>query len=153
MKRWFAIAGRVLVIVVGLVVLAVVGRVAAARAAVASVGELDAAVVAPPEPFDAAPPPPSLPPSPPLTVPAATAARATPDDPVFVNYASAEQLRRLPGVGVKRAEAIVALRGKMGRFQRVEDLLRVKGIGRATLKKLRPLLRLDAQPQADAGTP
>jgi hypothetical protein len=34
----------------------------------------------------------------------------------------------------------------MGRFQRVEDLLRIKGIGRAALKKWRPLVRLDAPP-------
>ena len=62
-----------------------------------------------------------------------------------------EELRRLPGVGPKRAEAIVALRQRMGRFQRVEDLLRVKGIGRATLRKWRPLLRLDAPAAGDAG--
>lgn len=70
---------------------------------------------------------------------------------MYVNYASMEELRRLPGVGPKRAEAIVALRQRMGRFQRVEDLLRVKGIGRATLRKWRPLLRLDAPATADAG--
>jgi competence protein ComEA len=82
-------------------------------------------------------------------------ARATASDPVFVNHASAEELRRLPGVGPKRAEAIVALRQRVGRFQRVEDLLRVKGVGRATLRKWRPLVRLDAptSPSSDAGRP
>ncbi|MBX3234014.1 MAG: ComEA family DNA-binding protein [Labilithrix sp.] len=99
------------------------------------------------------PPPPAEPPSTPvLTPPPPSSARATPDDPVYVNYASAEQLRRLPGVGPKRAEAIVALRARMGRFQRIEDLLRVKGIGRSTIKKWRPLLRLD-MPYVDGGAP
>jgi competence protein ComEA len=72
---------------------------------------------------------------------------------VYVNHASVEELRRLPGVGPKRADAIVALRQRVGRFQRVEDLLRVKGVGRATLRKWRPLLRLDMPPvrERDAG--
>lgn len=71
--------------------------------------------------------------------------RATPEDPVFINQASEEELRRLPGVGPKRAEAILALRRRLGRFQRIEELLRVKGVGRTTLRKWRPLCRLDAE--------
>ena len=79
--------------------------------------------------------------------------RATPEDPVYLNQASAEQLRRLPGAGPKRAEAIVELRQRIGKFQRVEDLMRVKGIGRSTIRKWRPLVRLDAPRPADAGAP
>ena len=79
--------------------------------------------------------------------------RATPEDPVYLNHASAEQLRRLPGAGPKRAEAIVELRQRIGKFQRVEDLMRVKGIGRSTIRKWRPLVRLDAPRPADAGAP
>jgi competence protein ComEA len=71
------------------------------------------------------------------------ARRATPDDPVFLNQAALDDLRRLPGVGPKRAQAILALRQRLGRFRQVEDLLKVKGIGRSTLKKLRPLVRVD----------
>lgn len=115
---------------------------------------LTSAIVAPP-------PSPASPPSPPSTIGGLSAtpladttptpsARATAEDPVYVNHASAEQLRRLPGVGAKRAEAIVQLRQRMGRFQRVEDLLRVKGVGRATLRKWRPLVRLDAPPAPSA---
>jgi competence protein ComEA len=70
--------------------------------------------------------------------------RASPDDPVVLNSATEGDLRRLPGIGAKRAEAILALRARLGRFRAVEDLLKVKGVGRATLKRLRPLLRLDA---------
>jgi competence protein ComEA len=76
--------------------------------------------------------------------------RATPEDPVVLNRATLEDLRRLPGVGAKRAEAILALREKLGRFRKVEDLLRVRGIGRARLRKLRSLVRLDDQPAAPA---
>lgn len=76
--------------------------------------------------------------------------RATSEDPVYLNQASAEQLRRLPGVGPKRAEAIVELRQRIGKFQRVEDLMRVKGIGRSTIRKWRPLLRIDTPRDAGA---
>jgi competence protein ComEA len=81
-------------------------------------------------------------------------ARATPADPVYLNAATETDLRRLPGVGAKRADAIVALRRKLGRFQRLEDLLRVKGIGRTALRKWRPLVRLDAPPgvEGDGGS-
>lgn len=68
---------------------------------------------------------------------------------VDVNRASAEDFRRLPGIGVRRAQALVALRERLGRFRRVEDLLRVRGIGRKMLQRLRPHLRLDS-PDASA---
>jgi len=97
-------------------------------------------------------PPPA--PAPASSPPASSShARATPDDPVYINFAGVDELRRLPGVGPKRADAIVALRQRMGKFQRIEDLLRVKGVGRTTLRKWRPLLRLDAPVSADAGAP
>jgi competence protein ComEA len=63
-----------------------------------------------------------------------------------------DDLRRLPGIGQKRADAILALRTRLGRFRAIEDLLKVKGIGRATLKRLRPLVRLDPVAPLDAGS-
>jgi competence protein ComEA len=77
---------------------------------------------------------------------------ASPDDPVVLNEATEGDLRRLPGIGAKRADAILALRARLGRFRAVEDLLKVRGIGRATLRRLRPLVRLDPPP-SDAGSP
>jgi competence protein ComEA len=78
--------------------------------------------------------------------------RASPDDPVDLNAATANDLRRLPGVGAKRADAILALRARLpgARFRQIEDLLKVKGIGRAMLRRLHPLVRLSTQ-RADAG--
>ncbi len=63
---------------------------------------------------------------------------------VNVNAATADELMRLPGIGPSKAAAILALRARLNgqRFGRVEDLLRVRGIGRATLRKLRPLMAL-----------
>jgi competence protein ComEA len=59
---------------------------------------------------------------------------------VNINTATEEQLGRLPGIGPSKARAIIELRKRMGKFERVESLLRVRGIGRKTLKKLRPML-------------
>jgi competence protein ComEA len=96
-----------------------------------------------------APPPETAPTSPSHT-------RATPDDPVILNTATVDDLRRLPGIGEKRATAALALRTRLGgRFHAIEDLLKVKGVGRTTLRHLRPLVRLDppAVPEAGAEAP
>jgi competence protein ComEA len=67
-----------------------------------------------------------------------------PSEPrVALNRASAAELRRLPGVGAKRAEAILQLRQRLGRFRKPTDLLRVKGIGPRTLERMLPHLVLD----------
>lgn len=81
------------------------------------------------------------------------AARATTDNPVYLNDATVDDLRRLPGIGPKRALAVLALRQRLGRFRQIEDLLRVRGIGRSTLRRLRPLVRLDHPASADGGAP
>jgi competence protein ComEA len=67
----------------------------------------------------------------------------TSDGKVILNRASLEDLRRLPGVGPKRAQAILDLRAKLGRFRRATDLLRIKGIGPKSLKRLEPHFVLD----------
>ena len=82
--------------------------------------------------------------------PAASHARtATEDDPVYLNDATLQDLRRLPGVGEKRGLAILEARRKVGKFRQIEDLMHVKGMGRATLRRLRPVMRIDHP--ADAG--
>jgi competence protein ComEA len=70
-------------------------------------------------------------------------AGVTEDGRVILNRASRDELTRLPGVGVKRAEAIVRLRERLKRFRRITDLLRVRGIGPKTLRRMRPQLVLD----------
>ena len=54
--------------------------------------------------------------------------------PVNVNKASAEEIAEaLKGVGVKKAEAIVAYRKERGAFSSVDELINVKGIGQKTI--------------------
>jgi len=55
---------------------------------------------------------------------------------VNINQASADEIEiKLKGIGMKKAEAIVEYRKKNGKFNSIEDLLHVKGIGEATLEK------------------
>lgn len=75
------------------------------------------------------------------------AAAEAPVDPVELNTASVEELCSLPGIGPKKAEAIVALRQKQ-RIIRPTQLLRVKGIGPKILEKLRPHIRIEPPPKA-----
>jgi competence protein ComEA len=71
-------------------------------------------------------------------------AGVTADGRVILNLASADELTKLPGIGMKRAQAIVALRTKLKRFKHPTDLLRVKGIGPRGLQRMLPHLVLDA---------
>jgi len=48
-----------------------------------------------------------------------------------INIANAEQIaQELKGVGLKKAQAIVDYRTTVGRFKNVDDLLKVKGVGK-----------------------
>jgi competence protein ComEA len=61
---------------------------------------------------------------------------------VNLNTATEDELVRLPGIGASKARAIIEARQR-NRFRRVEDVLRVRGIGRATLRRLAPMLRVE----------
>lgn len=62
-----------------------------------------------------------------------------------INTATEEEFQMLPGIGPSKAQRIIAFRTKQGKFERVRDLRRVKGIGFKTLKKLEPYLSLTGQ--------
>jgi competence protein ComEA len=160
-SRFAKPVARVAAAAAGLLLLAFIGKTAVAGAIAASATQAAAAasaaapaeplVVAAPVPVPASAPAPGPDPAP----PPAAQTRATTDDPVILNTATVDDLRRLPGIGEKRANAILALRSRLGgHFRTIEDLLKVKGIGRATLRRLRPLVRLNPAPEAahDAGT-
>jgi comEA protein len=53
-----------------------------------------------------------------------------------INEASAQELASLPGIGAKKAIAIVKYRELNGKFLAVEELTNVKGIGPKMLAKL-----------------
>lgn len=62
--------------------------------------------------------------------------------PININVVDELTLSRaLVGIGSKKAAAIVAYRQINGPFASLEDLLGVKGIGKATLRKNRDRIR------------
>lgn len=65
------------------------------------------------------------------------AAEPAPLDP---NAADRAAWDRLPGIGPRTAEAIIAHRAREGPFRLPEDLLAVRGIGPATLERMQPYL-------------
>ena len=70
------------------------------------------------------------------------AAPKRPAHPINLNTASATELMQLPHVGARTAERIVAFRKAHGGFQRLEELIEVKGVGEKAFAQLKPFLTL-----------
>lgn len=70
--------------------------------------------------------------------------------PVNINKADAQTIAAsLDGIGLAKAQAIVAYRTAHGAFKSVDDLANVKGIGAKTLSRNRDAIRLTGSPAAD----
>ncbi len=64
--------------------------------------------------------------------------------PVNLNTADAKTLsRELEGIGMAKAEAIVAYRDKNGPFKSADDLAKVKGVGKKLVERNRANLRFE----------
>lgn len=63
--------------------------------------------------------------------------------PLNINVADVTALQRLRGIGAVKAQAIVDHRQAHGAFASVDELLEVKGIGKALLQRNRDLLSVD----------
>jgi competence protein ComEA len=68
-----------------------------------------------------------------------------PAERIDLNRATAAELTRLPGVGPKRAQAIVAHRSKSP-FKKAEDVLAVKGLGPAWFARVKGNVTVGAAP-------
>ena len=55
---------------------------------------------------------------------------------ININTASSQQLQSLPHIGAVKAQAIIDYRNAHGPFRSTKDIMRVKGIGKATYEKL-----------------
>ncbi|MBS1272414.1 MAG: ComE operon protein 1 [Candidatus Marinimicrobia bacterium] len=59
---------------------------------------------------------------------------------IFINLADQNDLMKLPRIGPAMSKRIIAHREKNGYFKSFKNLRQVKGIGPATIEKLRPLI-------------
>ena len=63
---------------------------------------------------------------------------------IDINSANEEELQIIPRIGPVLAERIIQYRQENGLFGRVEDLKQVKGIGKATFKKIVPYISINS---------
>ena len=56
---------------------------------------------------------------------------------IDLNSATAEELMSLPGIGRVKAKAIIEYRKTYGRFVAAEEIMEVRGIGKATYEKIK----------------
>ena len=61
---------------------------------------------------------------------------------ININTADMAALESLPGIGPKKAQAIIDYRTDKGNFHSVEDLTQVKGIGEKLLAKIKDLVEV-----------
>ena len=62
---------------------------------------------------------------------------------VNLNTATTDELQTLPGIGPKKADAIILYREQNGSFSNIESLIEVKGIGAKIFEQLAPLIRVE----------
>jgi comEA protein len=60
--------------------------------------------------------------------------------PVNINTAGSYELESLPGIGEELARRIIEYRGSHGRFETIEEITRVEGIGEGRFEAIRDLI-------------
>jgi comEA protein len=62
---------------------------------------------------------------------------------INVNLANTHEFENLPGIGPKLAEAIIHYRETQGRFNSIQDLMKVRGIGPKKFAKFENYLTME----------
>lgn len=66
-----------------------------------------------------------------------TKSAALADRRININTASQQLLLQLPGVGPSTADKIIAYRKQQGKFQSIDEIMNVKGIGQKKFEKMK----------------
>jgi len=65
------------------------------------------------------------------------------DKKINLNLAYSADLQRLPGIGKVTADKIIEFREQVSRFERIEDIMKVKGIGPKKFEKIKDLITVE----------
>ena len=82
------------------------------------------------------------------TVAGGYAGQAPPKGKVNINTAPAAELETLPRIGPKVAQRIVDYRAKNGEFKRVEEIMKVRGIGQKLFDLIKDRITVGPESQA-----
>jgi len=63
-----------------------------------------------------------------------------PAEKINLNTATSEQLQAIPGIGPTTAKSILDYRAKVGKFNKIEEIINVKGIGEKKFLKIKDRL-------------
>lgn len=66
--------------------------------------------------------------------------KAASTEKVNLNTATIEQLQTLPGIGPAMAKRVIEYRTKVGKFNKIEEIINVKGIGEKKFQKIKDRL-------------
>lgn len=69
------------------------------------------------------------------------------DGQVDLNTSTAKELQQLPGIGKGLAKRIIDYRTANGPFKTIEDLIKVKGIGKKMFARMQDRLTIRSSPQ------
>jgi comEA protein len=75
-------------------------------------------------------------------------AQDTPTKKIDINSATVQELQKLPQIGEAVAQRIVDYRKKHGKFAKIEEIMKVKGIGEKTFLKIKPLITAGQESKA-----
>ena len=67
------------------------------------------------------------------------------DQKININTAASEELQKLPRVGPAVAQRILDYRKENGNFKRIEDIMKVRGIGEKVFGQIRELITVGAE--------
>ena len=64
------------------------------------------------------------------------------DDRIDINTADSEELQKLPRIGPKMAQRIIQFRQENGKFKKIEEIMKVRGIGEKTFKGFEKMIKI-----------